>query len=179
MANVQRLKRNTRIGNQISKYLCEMLEMFPHMKEEGYICPDIEQDQLFEATYSHEGGKTCQKCNRGKVVERDIRTSSAPKISLWHYWVLQRSHQGRCYEGAAQGGPRNSLRGDGGSWSNGQLPLSRHSWHLRLCRLAQEQAMAALRCSYCCCIRKGTALLHSSTGDRRDEQGSGRLSRYV
>ena len=89
-ANVESLIAEHKLtGNQISKYLSEMLRIFPRMKEEGYICPGIEQDQLFEATYSHEGGKTCQKCNRGKVVVRDIRTSSAPKI---HYGTIGSSN---------------------------------------------------------------------------------------
>jgi hypothetical protein len=53
MAIVQRLEaQHRRIGNQISKYLSEMLERFPNMEEE-YLYPGMEHDQLFEATYSH------------------------------------------------------------------------------------------------------------------------------
>jgi nucleoside phosphorylase len=89
-ANVESLIAEHKLaGNQISKYLSEMLRIFPHMEEEGYIYPGIEQDQLFEAAYSHEGGKTCQKCNRGEVVKRDIRRSSAPKI---HYGTIGSSN---------------------------------------------------------------------------------------
>src|SRR5580700_5853317 len=60
MANVQRLEaQHRRISNQISKFLSEMFEMFPYMEEEyGY--PGTEQDQLFEASYNHEGEKSCQ-----------------------------------------------------------------------------------------------------------------------
>lgn len=76
-------------GNQISTHLSEMLQIYPHMKDEGYIYPDSEQDQLFEATYSHEGGDTCQKCNRDKAVERDMRRSTAPKI---HYGTIGSSN---------------------------------------------------------------------------------------
>jgi nucleoside phosphorylase len=80
MANVQRLEaQHRRIGNQISKYLSEMLERFPNMEEE-YVCPGMEHDQLFEATYNHKGGKTCQQCYRSKVVERAPRKNSAPRI---------------------------------------------------------------------------------------------------
>jgi nucleoside phosphorylase len=59
IANVQRLEAQHRmIGNQIPKYLSEMLERFPNMEEE-YLCPGMEHDHLFEATYNHKGGKTC------------------------------------------------------------------------------------------------------------------------
>ena len=56
-----------------------MLERFPNMEEE-YVCPGMEYDQLFEATYNHKGGKTCQQCYRSKVVERAPRKNSAPRI---------------------------------------------------------------------------------------------------
>jgi nucleoside phosphorylase len=85
MANVQKLEaRHRRIGNQISKYLSDMLERFPNMAEE-YVCPGIENDQLFEATYSHKGGRTCRLCDRSKVVERALRKNSAPRI---HYGTI-------------------------------------------------------------------------------------------
>jgi nucleoside phosphorylase len=82
MANVQRLEaQHRRIGNQISIYLSEMLEKFPNMKEE-YIHPGMEHDLLFEATYNHNGRKTCRLCNGSKVVERALCKNSSPKI---HY----------------------------------------------------------------------------------------------
>jgi nucleoside phosphorylase len=84
-ANVQKLEaKHRREGNQISKYLSEMFERFPKMKEE-YTCPGMEHDQLFEATYNHEGGKTCRQCNRNKVVERALRKNSAPRV---HYGTI-------------------------------------------------------------------------------------------
>jgi nucleoside phosphorylase len=85
MANVQRLEaQHRRIGNQISKYLSEMLERFPDMEEE-YVYQGMEHDQLFEATYSYKGGKTCRQCDRSKVVERAPRKNSAPRI---HYGTI-------------------------------------------------------------------------------------------
>ena len=85
MANVQRLEaRHRRIGNQISNYLSEMLERFPNMEEE-YVCPGIENDQLFEATYNHKDGKTCRLCDQSKVVERALRKNSVPRI---HYGTI-------------------------------------------------------------------------------------------
>jgi nucleoside phosphorylase len=85
MANVNRLEaQHRRIGNQISKYLSEMLEKFPNMEDE-YIYPGMEQDQLFEATYNHKAGKTCRECDRSKVVERALRKKSAPRV---HYGTI-------------------------------------------------------------------------------------------
>jgi nucleoside phosphorylase len=85
MANVFKLEaQHRRIGNQISKYLSEMLERFPYMEEEyGY--PGTEQDQLFEASYNHEGAKSCQLCDRKKVVKRALRKNTTPRI---HYGTI-------------------------------------------------------------------------------------------
>jgi len=89
MANMQRLEaQHRRIDNQIPKYLSEMLKSFPHMEEE-YVCPGIEHDQLFEATYNHRGGKTCCLCDRGKVVERAPRKNTTPRI---HYGTIGSSN---------------------------------------------------------------------------------------
>jgi hypothetical protein len=68
----------------ISKYLSEMLNRFPNMEEE-YVSPGMEHDQLFEATYNHEGGKTCRRCDRNIVVEHALRKNSAPRI---HYGTI-------------------------------------------------------------------------------------------
>jgi nucleoside phosphorylase len=85
MANVQRLEaQHRRIGNQIPKYLSKMLKRFPNMEEE-YLCPSMEHDHLFEATYNHKGGKTCRQCDQSKVVERAPRKNSAPRI---HYGTI-------------------------------------------------------------------------------------------
>ena len=47
MANVQRLEvQHRRIGKQISKY-----------EEKEYAYSGMEHDQLFEASYNHEGGR--------------------------------------------------------------------------------------------------------------------------
>jgi nucleoside phosphorylase len=85
MANVQRLEaQHRRIGNQISKYLSEMLERFPDMEEE-YVYQGMDHDQLFEATYNHKGGKTCRLCDRSKVLERVLRRKLGPRI---HYGTI-------------------------------------------------------------------------------------------
>jgi nucleoside phosphorylase len=86
IANAQKLEaRHRRKGNQISKYLSKMLERNRYTEEE-YVYPGIEYDQLFEATYSHEGGKTCRWRDRSKVVERALRKNSAPRI---HYSTIR------------------------------------------------------------------------------------------
>jgi nucleoside phosphorylase len=88
-ANVQKLEaKHRREGNQISKYLSEMLEKFPNMEEE-YVYPGIKHDQLFEATYNHEGGKNCQLCDRSMVIERVPRKKSAPRV---HYGTIGSSN---------------------------------------------------------------------------------------
>jgi nucleoside phosphorylase len=85
MTNVQRLEaQHRRIGNQISKYMSEMLEKFPNMEEE-YIYPGMEHDQLFEATYNHKSGKTCRHCDQSKAIKRAPRKNSAPRI---HYGTI-------------------------------------------------------------------------------------------
>jgi nucleoside phosphorylase len=104
LANVQRLEsQHRRMGNHISKYLSKMLERFPNMEEE-YVCPGMEHDQLFEATYNHEGGKTCRRCDRSKVVERALRKNSAPRI---HYGTI-----GSANEVIEDGETRDELRKD-------------------------------------------------------------------
>jgi nucleoside phosphorylase len=104
MANVQRLEaQHRRMGNQISKYLSEMLERFPNMEEE-YHYPGMEHDQLFEATYNHKGGKSCQQCDWSKAVERAPRKNSALRI---HYGTI-----GSTNEVIKDGETRDKLRMD-------------------------------------------------------------------
>jgi len=67
-------------GNQISKYLTEMLEKFPNMGDEGYIYPVMED----EAACSHEGGNTCRLRDHSKIIER-----APPKI---HYGTIGSSN---------------------------------------------------------------------------------------
>ena len=85
MANLQRLEaQHRRIGNQISKYLSEMRKRFPNMEDE-YVYPGMENDQLFEARYIHNSGKTCQQCDQSKAIKRAPRKNSAPRI---HYGTI-------------------------------------------------------------------------------------------
>lgn len=53
--------------------------------EEEYSYPGTEQDQLFEASYNHEGERSCQLCNQKKVVKRALRKNTTPRI---HYGTI-------------------------------------------------------------------------------------------
>ena len=65
MANVQRLQaQQIRSGSQIPRHLAAMLEKYPNMRKKQYVYQGEEHDQLFEATYAHEGGTTCRNCDQ-------------------------------------------------------------------------------------------------------------------
>jgi nucleoside phosphorylase len=86
MANVQRLQaQQIRSGSQIPRRLVAMLEKYPNMRKKQYVYQGEEHDQLFEATYAHEGGTTCRDCDRTKVVERPSRCDTNPEI---HYGTI-------------------------------------------------------------------------------------------
>jgi nucleoside phosphorylase len=86
MANVQRLQaQQIRSGSQIPRHLAMMLEKYPNMRKKQYVYQGEEHDQLFEATYDHEGGTTCRNCDRTKVVERPFRFDTDPEI---HYGTI-------------------------------------------------------------------------------------------
>jgi hypothetical protein len=131
---------------QVYKYLTEMLERLPDTEEE-YVYPSITHDQLFEATYNHKGEKTCQLYDRNKVVERALRKNSAPRI---HYGTI-----GSTNKVIKDSETKDKLRKDLGilcvemEAADLMDEFFCYSWHLRLCRLAQEQSMAALCYSYC------------------------------
>ncbi|KAK6527688.1 hypothetical protein TWF694_004669 [Orbilia ellipsospora] len=85
MANVHKLEAEHRVmGSQIMTYLSEMLNKYPMMEDE-YSFPGADQDQLFEADYNHEGGKTCRKCDPDRTVERTRRKRATPRI---HYGTI-------------------------------------------------------------------------------------------
>ncbi|EGX50181.1 hypothetical protein AOL_s00076g256 [Orbilia oligospora ATCC 24927] len=81
-ANVEKLQaRHRREGNKLSTHLADMLVRYPHMKEEGeYFYQGSEHDRLFEATYNHQGGKTCRLCDQSKVIDREPRRNTSPRI---------------------------------------------------------------------------------------------------
>jgi nucleoside phosphorylase len=86
MANVQRLQaQQIRSGSQIPSHLVAMLEKYPNMRKERYVYQGEEHDQLFQATYAHQGGTTCRNCDPTKVVERRPRHDTDPEI---HYGTI-------------------------------------------------------------------------------------------
>jgi nucleoside phosphorylase len=89
-ANAQKLQaQHRRMGNQTLKYLSEILEKYPAMKEE-YFYQGAEHDLLFEATYDHQGGNDCRRCDRSKVVDRRPRKETSPRI---HYGTIGSANQ--------------------------------------------------------------------------------------
>jgi nucleoside phosphorylase len=86
MVNTQRLQaQQIRTGSQIPSHLTAMLEKYPNMRKKQYVYQGEEHDYLFQATYAHEGGITCQNCDRTKVVERPSRCDTDPEI---HYGTI-------------------------------------------------------------------------------------------
>jgi nucleoside phosphorylase len=90
MANVEKLRAQHMIkGNKISKNLTEMLEKHPAMDEEQFSYQGAERDVLFEAAYNHQGGSSCRRCDRSKVVDRTQRKATSPRI---HYGTIGSSN---------------------------------------------------------------------------------------
>ena len=68
-------------GVSLEASLSLMIRNKPRMGE-AYRYQGAENDQLFEATYDHEGDETCEACNNNLLVQRQARNDSTPKI---HY----------------------------------------------------------------------------------------------
>jgi nucleoside phosphorylase len=68
-------------GVDIEEPLSLMIRNKPRMGQ-TYRYQGADHDQLFEATYDHEGDETCNKCDPKLVVQRPVREGFAPKI---HY----------------------------------------------------------------------------------------------
>ncbi|KAH8193638.1 hypothetical protein TruAng_012197 [Truncatella angustata] len=68
-------------GDRLAQYLSEMAKRKPRMAQAfGY--PDDEHDRLFNASYDHTGGETCESCDRAHLVVRPLRTDLESRI---HY----------------------------------------------------------------------------------------------
>jgi nucleoside phosphorylase len=80
---VQSLKaRHRRKGNELHIRLEEILSNNEYMLEE-YRCPGRQHDELFDASYNHPEGDTCDRCDRSRLVRRlPDRQDDKPKI---HY----------------------------------------------------------------------------------------------
>ncbi|KAF9639966.1 pfs domain-containing protein [Lasiodiplodia theobromae] len=67
-------------GSNVAKLLEEMDRRWPEMRANGFIFPGAEYDQLFEPTYDHPDGPTCQKCSQDQIIDRFPRYDNNPKV---------------------------------------------------------------------------------------------------
>ncbi|KAG5297112.1 pfs domain-containing protein [Histoplasma ohiense] len=76
--------------SKIPMYLGEMLKRLPSMAKPrdgtaAYIHQGLKNDRLFEATYDHQGGNDCSKCDQSKILQHESRDPDKPRI---HYGVI-------------------------------------------------------------------------------------------
>ena len=142
--------QHERKGSKIPDILKKMYEDNPQMAEvqDGYIHQGIENDRLFHSDVDHQDGDNCRDCDQSRLVLRDARKTTYPKI---HYGK-------RCYrEGLNRKIHRRglSLFRDGSRRLSREISVSRYSWHMRLCRCPQKLSLAEICCRHCCCFREG------------------------
>jgi nucleoside phosphorylase len=90
MANAEKLRAQHMMrGNKISRTLLEMLEKYPSMREGQFFYQGVERDVLFETTHNHQGGNSCGSCDRNKIVDREPRETTSPRI---HYGTIGSSN---------------------------------------------------------------------------------------
>lgn len=75
-----RLRRNSKLSEYVSK--------LHHIPE--FVRDNAGTDVLFEATYIHAGGQTCQSCSEDKVVQREPRESARVVV---HYGMIASGNQ--------------------------------------------------------------------------------------
>jgi len=80
---VQSLKSKHQLrGNEVARYIQEAFAKFPLIKE-AYRHQGQDKDDLYEASYSHPEGDTCDRCDRSRLVRRlPDRRDDKPKV---HY----------------------------------------------------------------------------------------------
>jgi nucleoside phosphorylase len=84
-ANVRKLQaQHSRLGSQISEYLSEMIQRYPKMQSQ-HSFPTADHDQLFVASYTHQSGMTCDKCDPQQIISRPARSNHEPRI---HYGTI-------------------------------------------------------------------------------------------
>jgi len=78
---IGRMKGNHILGKtQIPSHLAAMVERYPTLTE--YTHQGLEEDQLFQGEYDHNGSDTCESCDKSRLVLRKERPSTNPYI---HY----------------------------------------------------------------------------------------------
>lgn len=100
LANLQ--ARHMMEKHELLSHLSRMVTRYPDMKTQ-FAYPGAGHDWLYEAEYDHpRANPTCSQCDRGKLVDRKIRTSAAPAI---HYGLIASGDQVMRY-----GATRDRLR---------------------------------------------------------------------
>lgn len=91
LATMQSLKaRHMLKGQRINRNLEEILRRYPIMSN-VFQHPGQDADELFEASYAHAGGDTCDHCDRSRVVtDRPLRKDDRPHI---HYGLIASGDQ--------------------------------------------------------------------------------------
>lgn len=74
--------------SQIPAILADMEIRNPYMW--GYSYRSVDRDRLFQSTYEHAAGDTCDSCDVSKLVERDPRGAASPKV---HYGIIASGNQ--------------------------------------------------------------------------------------
>ena len=80
---LQSLKaQHLRHGHKLDERITEMLLKYPRMAED-FAYQGLENDPLFEGSYSHSKGDTCDQCDITRIIQRPSwRTDKGPRI---HY----------------------------------------------------------------------------------------------
>jgi nucleoside phosphorylase len=77
-------------GSSLSEVLGTMFEKKPYMRKR-YEYPGTKNDQLFDASYDHEGGDNCERCNSLRV-PKDWERRSTPDPQI-HYGTIASANQ--------------------------------------------------------------------------------------
>ncbi|EED23525.1 conserved hypothetical protein [Talaromyces stipitatus ATCC 10500] len=74
LASVARLETlHRRLDSEIPRYLEEMIQKYPKMRQGGYVHQGVENDKLFRAEFQHVAGNDCKSCNPDEAIEREPR----------------------------------------------------------------------------------------------------------
>ncbi|KAK1654130.1 hypothetical protein BDP81DRAFT_496810, partial [Colletotrichum phormii] len=78
--------------SEIPAILQDMHKRHHNMAE--YVCPSLDEDRLFRATYDHEGSNNCKNCSLAEIQHRDRRATCHQRI---HFGGIASGNQvGKC-----------------------------------------------------------------------------------
>jgi nucleoside phosphorylase len=92
LTHMSRCQANWMVSGEdtVSKLVCEVLERYPSMRE-IFSPPKQDTDLLFHSSYHHADAQSdCEKCDKGKLVNRQPRPTRAPYI---HYGLIASGDQ--------------------------------------------------------------------------------------